>query len=108
MAVRPQSFAVPNAPASEVVVSIDPATGETLAQFPATPPSALPAIFERARRAQRDWATRPLRERAACLRRLRDVIFSRRDEIASAVSRESGKPRVEALLAEVFLAIDTA
>ncbi|MGB6979534.1 MAG: aldehyde dehydrogenase family protein, partial [Candidatus Acidiferrales bacterium] len=108
MAVRPQSFAVPNASASEVVVSIDPATGETLAQFPATPPSALPAIFERARRAQRDWATLPLRERAAFLRRLRDVIFSRRDEIASAVSRESGKPRVEALLAEVFLAIDTA
>jgi hypothetical protein len=35
MAVRPQSFAAPNATTSEVVVSIDPATGETLARFSA-------------------------------------------------------------------------
>jgi len=39
---------------------------------------------------------------------LRDAIFARRDEIADAIIREAGKPRVEAIFAEVLLALDTA
>ncbi len=42
------------------------------------------------------------------LRKLRDAIFERRDDIANIVSRETGKPRAEAILAEVLLALDTA
>ncbi len=68
----------------------------------------MPGIFETARRAQKDWAARPLRERCAMLRRLRDVTFERREDIADTVTRETGKPRVEATLAEILLALDTA
>ena len=42
------------------------------------------------------------------LRKLRDAIFERRDDIANIVVRETGKPRAEAILAEVLLALDTA
>ena len=42
------------------------------------------------------------------LRKLRNAIFERRDEIANIVTRETGKPRAEAILAEVLLALDTA
>ena len=42
------------------------------------------------------------------LRGLRDAIFARHDEIADIVTREAGKPRVEAIFAEVLLALDTA
>ena len=42
------------------------------------------------------------------LRRLRDTIFERRDDISNIVTRETGKPRVEAILAEILLALDTA
>ena len=42
------------------------------------------------------------------LRRLRHAIFARRDEIADVIAREAGKPRVEAIFAEVLLALDTA
>ena len=42
------------------------------------------------------------------LRKLRDAIFERRDDIAEIVTRETGKPRAEAILAEVLLALDTA
>ena len=42
------------------------------------------------------------------LRKLRDAIFERRDDIADIVTRETGKPRAEAILAEVLLALDTA
>ena len=49
-----------------------------------------------------------LRDRCSVLRRLRDAIFERREDIANVVTRETGKPRVEAILAEILLALDTA
>jgi len=42
------------------------------------------------------------------LRRLRDAIFERREDVVDVVSRETGKPRVEAVLAELLLSLDTA
>ena len=42
------------------------------------------------------------------MQRLRDVIFDSREEIAGVITRETGKPRVEAIFAEIVLALDTA
>jgi succinate-semialdehyde dehydrogenase/glutarate-semialdehyde dehydrogenase len=42
------------------------------------------------------------------VQRLRDTIFDSREEIASVITRETGKPCVEAIFAEIVLAIDTA
>jgi acyl-CoA reductase-like NAD-dependent aldehyde dehydrogenase len=92
----------------DFVNSVNPATGEVVVRIPATPLSAIPASFETARTAQKTWAGQPLKERCAMLRKLRDIIFERRDDIANIVTRETGKPRAEAILAEVLLALDTA
>ncbi len=107
MAVSSQ-LASPAARVAATIDSINPATQEINAQFAVTEPADLPAIFARARSAQKDWAARPLRERCTMLRAIRDAIFTRRDEIADVVTREAGKPRVEAIFAEVLLALDTA
>lgn len=104
----PSQLASPPSRALATIDSINPATQEINAQFVVTQPAELPAMFARARNAQKEWATRPLRERCAMLRRLRDAIFARRDEIADVITREAGKPRVEAIFAEVLLALDTA
>lgn len=88
--------------------SIDPASGEVIARFEMTPPAEVASVLARARQAQVAWVQRPLRERCALLRRLRDVLFARRQEIAEIITREAGKPRVESLLSEVMLIIDTA
>ncbi|HEY3776874.1 MAG TPA: aldehyde dehydrogenase family protein, partial [Rhizomicrobium sp.] len=104
----PSQLAAPSLRAAATIESINPATQEVNARFQATQPGDLPGIFEHAREAQKDWARRPLRERCAMLRGLRDAIFARRDEIADVVTREAGKPRVEAIFAEVLLALDTA
>lgn len=107
-------MAVPAAPATspveqpEFLESYDPATGEVIARFRTTPSAALPEIFARAHQVQQTWAAVPLRERCRLLGRLRDVIFERRGELAEVVTRESGKPLVEALLTDVFLALDAA
>jgi acyl-CoA reductase-like NAD-dependent aldehyde dehydrogenase len=107
MAVPSQLASAPLS-AFATIDSINPATQEINAQFAVTQPAELPAIFVRARRAQKEWSAHPLRERCAMLRGLRDAIFARHDEIADVITREAGKPRVEAIFAEVLLALDTA
>jgi succinate-semialdehyde dehydrogenase/glutarate-semialdehyde dehydrogenase len=92
----------------DTLPSIDPATGEVLAHFERTPPSRLPEIVSRARVAQSAWVKLSIPDRCAKLRGLRERILSSRNELADAVVRESGKPRVEALFADIFVALDSA
>jgi succinate-semialdehyde dehydrogenase/glutarate-semialdehyde dehydrogenase len=92
----------------DTLPSINPATGATLGHFEKTPTTALPQIIARARVAQAAWGRVPLAERCARLRDLRYRILGSRDALADAVVAESGKPRVEALFADIFVAVDTA
>ncbi len=93
---------------SSCVQSVDPCTGGVIAQFEVTAPRQVPGIVAQARRAQAEWAAESLRQRCALLRRLREVIYARRQELADIVTRESGKPRVEALFSDVLVSLDTA
>jgi acyl-CoA reductase-like NAD-dependent aldehyde dehydrogenase len=92
----------------DTIPSIDPATGKILAQFEKTLPAALQQILSRARVAHRIWRHVPVEKRCAQLRVLRDCMMASRDVLANAVVAESGKPRVEALFADLFVALDTA
>jgi acyl-CoA reductase-like NAD-dependent aldehyde dehydrogenase len=92
----------------DTLPSINPATGATLGFFEKTSPAALPQIIARARAAQATWGRIPINERCARLGDLRDCILGSRDALADAVVAESGKPRVEALFADIFVAVDTA
>jgi len=92
----------------DALPSINPATGETLGHFEKTSPALLRQIVQRARLAQSIWARVPMRERRAYLSHLRDHMMSSRDVLADAVVAESGKPRVEVLFADIFVAVDTA
>ena len=90
------------------IPSINPATGETLGCFEKTLPSLLPEIVTRARAAQANWFKIPIAVRAARLKSLRAAILSTRGALADAIVQESGKPRAEALFADIFVALDTA
>ena len=92
----------------DTLPSINPATGEVLAYIEKTPASALTQLVARARIAQSVWAKLTIRDRCGRLRGLRDRIMASRNELADAVVRESGKPRVEALFADSFVALDSA
>jgi acyl-CoA reductase-like NAD-dependent aldehyde dehydrogenase len=93
---------------ADTLPSINPATGETFGYFEKTPAAAVPQIVARARAAQILWSRAPIRERCGRLRTLGDIIMLSRGELADAVVAESGKPRVEALFADVFVAVDSA
>lgn len=92
----------------DTIPSIDPATGNILAHFEKTAPAALPEILSRARAARTAWSMVPIEKRCAQLHVLRERMMASRDTLADAVVAESGKPRVEALFADLFVALDTA
>jgi acyl-CoA reductase-like NAD-dependent aldehyde dehydrogenase len=92
----------------DTLPSINPATGAVVSQFERTHPSLVPEIIASARIAQKEWAKVSVQDRCSKLRVLCDRIMASRGELADAVVLESGKPRVEALFADIFVALDTA
>jgi acyl-CoA reductase-like NAD-dependent aldehyde dehydrogenase len=92
----------------DTIASVNPANGETLGYFEKTPPRALPDIVRRAREAQASWAKLSIRERCGRIHDLQRRIMAARDVLADTVVAESGKPRAEALFADIFVAVDTA
>jgi len=72
--------------------SIDPATGDTVWEGPASTGSEVEQAAARARAAFPDWADRPRHERIDAVKRYQAVLKSRAPEIAEAISRETGKP----------------
>jgi len=96
------------APAATHLESHNPATGDVIARFEMTPPSEIAGCIQRARAAQAAWGKQSFTERCDYLQRLKEILFTRRQEIAEVVTREVGKPKLEALLADVTVAMDTA
>jgi succinate-semialdehyde dehydrogenase/glutarate-semialdehyde dehydrogenase len=72
--------------------SINPSTGETLATFPATAPQDVDHILTAAVAAQKEWAQRPLAERAIPMRKAAALLKQRADEYARIMALEMGKP----------------
>jgi succinate-semialdehyde dehydrogenase/glutarate-semialdehyde dehydrogenase len=64
------------------------------------------AAVERARKAQPDWGALPVRERAALLERAVGILAERQDHFVDVVVSESGKPRNEARMMEIFAGCD--
>jgi succinate-semialdehyde dehydrogenase / glutarate-semialdehyde dehydrogenase len=78
------------------VVTVDPATGERLAEYPAFSDAEVDAALDRAAAAQTGWAARAFAERAAVLRRTAEVLRAESEDLALLVTREMGKPLAEA------------
>src|SRR2546426_7931467 len=90
-----------------VLVSTNPATGEELGRVPVTPASALDDIVTAGRAAQRAWAARSVKERAAVIRRAAEYVRVNHAQIAELITQENGKTLAESYLMEVVPVIDT-
>jgi succinate-semialdehyde dehydrogenase / glutarate-semialdehyde dehydrogenase len=75
--------------------SIEPATGEVLAEYPAAGAEEIAAATARAQRAFERWRERPFAERSALLRRVAALLRERRETLARLMAREMGKPIVQ-------------
>lgn len=79
-----------------------PLDGSPLAPIVATEIAEIPALVERARKAQKAWADTPVVERAAAVAKVKRKLLARAEEIADLIHRECGKPIEEAALSEVL------
>jgi succinate-semialdehyde dehydrogenase/glutarate-semialdehyde dehydrogenase len=80
--------------------TVNPATGETVATYPALTDSEVDAAIERSARAFADYRTTGFAERAEWSRRAADVLDAERDRVATLMTTEMGKT-VAAAAAEV-------
>ncbi len=82
----------------------NPATGEKIGQVQLTTPEELQLIFAKARVAQKEWAARPVNERARYIFKVRDYLVENADEIATIISQDNGKVKLDAMVGEIFAA----
>jgi succinate-semialdehyde dehydrogenase/glutarate-semialdehyde dehydrogenase len=94
------------AEARREVVSYDPATGEEVGRVPLSSAEDVRRAAARAREAQKGWAALSFKERGAVVMRARSLVLEELEEIASLVSRESGKPAAEAVSMEIVPTLD--
>ena len=90
------------------IASVNPATQEVLREFECAGAADVAAAVERARSAQPEWAELGLRRRIEILREFQRRLYSRKSEIAAAITREAGKPVAESLVTEVLVVLDAA
>lgn len=89
-------------------MSRNPATGETLGTFECAGGDAVRTAVATAREAQSSWAATPISHRTAILRKFQRLLHAQKSEVTQLITREIGKPCVEALLTEVLVALDAA
>jgi succinate-semialdehyde dehydrogenase/glutarate-semialdehyde dehydrogenase len=86
----------------------NPATLEPVGTVPVTPPEAVAEAVTEARLAQAAWGREPLHARERLLGRAVHALLESVDEVADTIVGETGKPVVEALTTELFVALDNA
>jgi len=85
-----------NALMEKYLTIVNPATGGELARLAADEPATVGEKAARARRAQPAWAAKPFADRAAALARFRDALHADVEPLARTLSKEMGKPIVQA------------
>jgi len=92
--------------AGERFATINPATGEVIAQRRVAGAADIEAAVKAARRGQAQWAATAAVERARVLRRAATLLRERNDELAALETRDTGKPIQETRVVDVASGAD--
>lgn len=79
-----------------MITSINPATGQAIAQFEAHDEAHIDGALDAAATAQKAWRRTPLTQRCALLQRVGAELRARKQQLARLITLEMGKPIVEA------------
>ncbi len=89
-------------PVIQFTESINPATLEKTGKVQNTDMSQMPMYFDKARVAQKKWASLSYKDRAQYILKMNTYILDHVDELAEVVSQDSGKSRIDALATEII------
>jgi acyl-CoA reductase-like NAD-dependent aldehyde dehydrogenase len=82
--------------------AINPANGQQFGSLKNTAPETFPAVFGKARAAQRIWAQKSYEQRYAEIKKMQHYIREHSDDLAAIISLSNGKTRQDALVSEVL------
>jgi acyl-CoA reductase-like NAD-dependent aldehyde dehydrogenase len=88
------------------IISYDPGTGAELGRVPLASPEEVARAVRRAGAAQPAWAGLSFKERARVILKAREIMLEQIEELATLISRETGKPVSEAMSMEVVPTLD--
>ncbi|MDB6090064.1 MAG: betaine aldehyde dehydrogenase [Gammaproteobacteria bacterium] len=91
---------------ADTFITINPASGEVLAQLEVDGPAAVDAAVAKALVAQRKWAAMTGTERGRILRRAADLLRARNTELSELETRDTGKPIQETRVVDVMSGAD--
>ncbi len=91
---------------STTIEVFNPATHDKITDVPVATPAEVRHAVGRARQAFQAWHKLSVAQRARYLYTARDWIVDHQDEVIETICSETGKPRTEALVAEVFYCCD--
>ena len=94
--------------AERKITSVNPATGEELRTFLCAKESEVQTAVLHSKHAQPDWNALGIRKRIDILRNFQRLLHENKTSVAQAITREAGKPYIEALLTEVMVVLDAA
>lgn len=80
-----------------MILTINPANEEILAEYPVMTSADIEELLEAAQCAASVWKETPISERKVAMNRLADLLREQKDEHATIISREMGKPFKEAV-----------
>ncbi|MDF1562389.1 MAG: aldehyde dehydrogenase family protein [Deltaproteobacteria bacterium] len=81
--------------------TVNPATGEPGPELAASTPQQVSEAIARARSAQGAWAARPIAERIALLKKVRQAFLEQAEALVEVLGEETGRPAGESWLSEV-------
>ena len=90
------------------VASVNPASGEVLRELACAGEEEVHAAVVRSRAVQAQWCEAGPRKRVEILREFQRLLCEKKSDVARLITREAGKPYVEALLTEVMVVLDAA
>jgi succinate-semialdehyde dehydrogenase/glutarate-semialdehyde dehydrogenase len=88
------------------IISYDPATGEEIGRVAIASLAEVTHAVARARAAQPAWANLSFSERGRFIMRARQIVLAEMEQIATLISRETGKPVSEAISMEIVTTLD--
>lgn len=92
--------------AQQTIISVNPATGEKLAEIPMSTPEDVHQAVARAWAAFPNWAGRRFSERGRVILEARQYILDHLEETVEVIYKETGKPKTEALSSDVMAVLD--
>lgn len=84
------------------ITKLNPATLEKVGEVEESSPEDIPLFLSRAREAQAEWVRLPIKRRLQVLQGVQAHIAANLDEFARTICEETGKPRLEALNADLL------